>query len=199
MWRPRLQGSGLRERAQADCQGGALGGGAAQQRQTRETASTTETKDCSHGKASALHLDSEPSQNEGPCLGRCQRRASRLWSVVPEANRQAQCQGLKARDLYDLSPRDRNDHQAVSSCELPPMSCWEPEWLGSAKGLTNRDQLPWGSICPLLRLGRHPAQPRHSEHYQHTPLPSTTEQLSPNKQLLSPARVWAVNGHGKET
>lgn len=112
------------------------------------SASTTETKDCSHGKAPTLPFDSAPSQKEGPCPGRCQRRASWLWSVVPEASRQAQRQRLKARAVYGLSPRGRNDHHAVSSCELPPTSCWVPEWLGSAKGPTTQDRLPWGSVCP---------------------------------------------------
>lgn len=53
--------------------------------------------------------------------------------------------------------------------------------------------------------GQPPSGPSHSKHSLHTPavsavplpLPSTTEQVSPNKWLLSPPHVWAENRHGE--
>jgi len=45
-------------------------------------------------------------------------------------------------------------HQAVSGHGLLPMSSWEPEQLGSAKGPTNQSQLPWGNLrlCNLPQI-----------------------------------------------
>ena len=182
------------------------------QRQTKENAwAAREAKDHSRGRALMPCSNSIHSQNKRPYPRENQKRVSQLQSTAPEPEKQVEGQRQKARGRYGNNPRDYNYHQAISSNRSLCTSSWEPEWLSSGFPQESHSSawmaFPWsfngqgshspgsprlGTCTTHLRVWWPSTGTSHSKHFPYTPvssavplpLPSTTEQVSPNKPLL---------------
>lgn len=122
------------------------------QRQIRENSGTVrEAKGHSHGKAVTPRSNSKTlSRDKGPHPGGHWSGGKWRRPTAPEAQKTPREPEAEGRGPL-WSPPQRPP--AVSGCGSLLTSSRKPERLSSAKAVTTRDQLPWGSARPASDCG----------------------------------------------
>ena len=72
-------------------------------------------------------------------------------AVTPEVEELVQAPEVEDRLLLWSQPQGHRCHQAVSGHGLLPITSWEPEQLGFAKGPTTQAQPPLGEVYNFLQ------------------------------------------------